>query len=56
MEILKKLKHPNILQVLDLLEDEENYYIATEYLSGGTLKDRVDQGPIAEKDAAKIMK
>lgn len=53
---MKKLRHPNIVQLLDLLHDEENYYIATEYCSGGTLKDKIEKKLLSEQEAAKIMK
>ena len=31
MELLKNLDHPNILKIYDILHDEDNYYIVTEY-------------------------
>ena len=32
-------KHPNIIQLIDFLENEESIYIVMEYFSGGDLYD-----------------
>src|SRR3712207_1115960 len=38
------LSHPNIVSIFDRGEaDDGTYYIAMEYLPGGTLKDRIDR-------------
>lgn len=31
IDMIKTLSHPNILQLVELLEDEEKYYIITEF-------------------------
>ena len=33
--ILKQCNHPNIMQVVEILEDRNCFYIAAEYLQGG---------------------
>ena len=49
IEIISKLKHPNIINVEKILEDENNYYIIMEYCENGELyeyivnKDRLDE-------------
>ena len=50
------LAHPNIVSIYDRGESEDGtYYIAMEYLSGGTLKDRiVKRGAIPAKTAAAV--
>jgi tRNA A-37 threonylcarbamoyl transferase component Bud32 len=50
------LNHPNIVQVYDQGRDDDGtYYIAMEYVAGGTLKDRMArEGPLAPKEAAGI--
>lgn len=39
IEILKKLKHPNIYQLLDIKETPTFYLLVTEYVNGGSLSD-----------------
>jgi calcium-dependent protein kinase len=41
LQMLQKLSHPNIMNVLELLESNENYYIVTELLEGGELFERL---------------
>ncbi|CAD8060260.1 unnamed protein product [Paramecium sonneborni] len=41
MNILKNLDHPHIVKLFELFQDENNYYLVTEYLSGGELFDRI---------------
>src|ERR687893_1916506 len=50
------LSHPNIVQVYDRGETEDGTcYIAMEYVSGGTLKDRLDErGPIEPERALAV--
>ena len=50
------LSHPNIVPVYDRGETEDGrYYIAMEYVSGGTLKDRIDRdGPLAPGVAVRV--
>ncbi len=50
------LSHPNIVSIYDRGESKDGtYYIAMEYLSGGTLKDRiVKKGAIPAKTAAAV--
>ncbi|MBA2442183.1 MAG: Stk1 family PASTA domain-containing Ser/Thr kinase [Rubrobacter sp.] len=50
------LSHPNIVSIYDRGESEEGtYYIAMEYISGGTLKDRIRQrGALPARTAAEV--
>jgi tRNA A-37 threonylcarbamoyl transferase component Bud32 len=50
------LNHPNIVQVYDQGRDDDGtYYIAMEYVPGGTLKDRMArEGPLAPREAAGV--
>ena len=41
IEIISKLKHPNIIYVEKILEDEKNYYIIMEYCEKGELFDYI---------------
>lgn len=46
-----RLTHPNLLSVFDIGEAGGRDYIATEYVSGGTLRDRLNQGPMSAERA-----
>lgn len=37
--MLKTLDHPNIVKVFEFFEDEEKYYIISEYIQGRDLFD-----------------
>ena len=39
--LLQMLRHPNIVQVFDILETGNNYYLVTELCNGGELIDIV---------------
>ena len=41
IEIISKLKHPNIIYVYNILEDNKNYYIIMEYCEKGELFDYI---------------
>lgn len=40
------LNHPNIVTVYDVGEEEGRRYIATEWIDGDTLRERIERGPI----------
>ena len=42
-DLLAELAHPNIVRILDTVEEDDNHYIIMEYLSGGSLKDVLEQ-------------
>ena len=55
--ILRKICHPNILNVFEIYEDTKKFYIMSELLEGGELFEAIaQQGSFSEADAAKIMK
>ena len=57
LSILQKCSHPNIMNVNELLEDDNCYYIATELLEGGELFDRIIvEKQFSEKRASYILK
>jgi len=57
VEILKKLVHPNIMQIYEFYEDKRNFYIITELCDGGELFDTIlDRGSFTEKEAGFVMK
>ncbi|MBC7811085.1 MAG: serine/threonine protein kinase, partial [Burkholderiales bacterium] len=38
-EVLRRLNHPSIVAILDAIEDNNQYHIIMEYVSGGSLRD-----------------
>jgi calcium-dependent protein kinase len=57
VEILKKLVHPNIMQIFEFYEDKKNFYIITEFCEGGELFDKVvEKGSFTEAEAGWVMK
>jgi serine/threonine protein kinase len=50
-----KLSHPNIVNIYDVGFDEQVYYIIMEYISGETLKDKIDrEAPLPVETAVRI--
>ena len=57
IEALRKISHPNILNIFEIFEDNYQYYIMSEYCEGGELFDAItNNGNYDEIEAAKIMK
>ncbi len=57
VDILKKLIHPNIMQIFEFYEDKKNFYIITEFCEGGELFDKVvEKGSFKEDEAAAVVK
>jgi serine/threonine-protein kinase len=44
-EALRLLNHPNIVQILEYLQENEHHYIVMEYVEGGTLADLLTHQP-----------
>lgn len=56
IDILSKVKHPNLLQLLDWGVGATQIFLVTEYAAGGELFDRiVADGKFSEFDAATVM-
>ena len=41
LQVLQKASHPHIMRIFELLEDEDNYYVVSEFLKGGELFERI---------------
>ena len=37
LDILRKCNHPRTMKIYDLLEDDLNYYVVSEFIQGGNL-------------------
>ena len=57
IEVLKATDHPNIVRLIDMIEDEAHVYIVTELMRGGDLsKYMAKKKKIPERQAASIIK
>ena len=51
IEILRRLKHKNIVRYYEMLEDENSVSLLMEYVKGGTISDLIsEQGALNEKE------
>jgi serine/threonine protein kinase len=41
LSLLAQNSHPNLIRIIDLLEDDENYYVVSELVKGGELFQRL---------------
>jgi serine/threonine protein kinase/Flp pilus assembly protein TadD len=48
------LNHPNILTIYEIDEIDSEHFIATEYIDGETLRERIRKGPIAPADTLEV--
>merc|ERR1711879_299457 len=56
IDILTRVKHPNIINLKEIMEDDETLYIITELVTGGELFDKiVELGAYTESDAAELV-
>lgn len=52
-----KLNHPNIIEIYDVGEENNNYFIVMEYIKGKTLKQLIlSRGALLKQEAVSIMK
>ena len=53
IKYLKLLNHPNIIQIYEVIENEEFFYIVMEYVSGGELFNYIlDKEKLSEKESS----
>lgn len=62
IEILKEVRHPNIIELVDVFEDAKYLHLVTELCTGGELFDRIiaktqsAEGHYSEHDAASLIR
>lgn len=62
IEILKEVKHPHIIELIEVYEDERYLHLITELCTGGELFDRIiaktqsAEGHFSEHDAAALVR
>ena len=55
IKILKMIRHPNIIQLYEIIETPKQLYLIMEYASGGELFDYIVQNTrLPEKEACKF--
>ena len=52
IKYMKMLNHPNIVKIYEIIEDDDNYYIAMEYISGGELFNYIVKNKHLEENEA----
>ncbi|CAM9559159.1 unnamed protein product [Ectocarpus sp. 6 AP-2014] len=61
VQILRKVSHPNIIELVDVYEDEMNLHLVTELCTGGELFDSIlektesEEGRYSERDAMTLV-
>ena len=55
IRVLRSLSHPNIVPILNFGEDEGLAFIVMPFFSNGTLKERMQQGPLTPGEGARVM-
>jgi serine/threonine protein kinase len=57
IELLEKLDHPNIGQVIEMFEDDKRFYFVNEMMFGGSLFERLMRSThLPENKAAQIIR
>ncbi|XP_070814286.1 calcium/calmodulin-dependent protein kinase type 1D-like [Chaetodon trifascialis] len=57
INVLKRIKHENVVGLEDFYESRTHYYLVMQLVSGGELFDRIlDKGVYTERDASKVIK
>ncbi|KAA0711750.1 Calcium/calmodulin-dependent protein kinase type 1G [Triplophysa tibetana] len=57
IKVLRRIKHSNVVGLVDFYESRTHYYLVMELVSGGELFDRIlDRGVYTEKDASLVIK
>ncbi|XP_072239060.1 calcium/calmodulin-dependent protein kinase type 1D-like [Leuresthes tenuis] len=57
INVLRRIKHENVVELEDFYESRTHYYLVMQLVSGGELFDRIlDKGVYTEKDASKVIK
>ena len=57
IDIMRKISHPNVVNIFDIYEDSKKYYIVMEICEGGELFEAISEGgAFSEEDCAHIMK
>lgn len=53
---LARLRHPNIVSIIDIFEENDTAYYVMEFHAGGSLAEKVKNAPLPEADAVKYIR
>ena len=53
---LARLRHPNIVSIIDIFEENDTAYYVMEFHEGGSLAEKVKNAPLPEADAVKYIR
>ena len=53
---LARFRHPNIVSIIDIFEENDTAYYVMEFHAGGSLADKVKNAPLPEADAVKYIR
>jgi len=57
INVLRKIKHPNIVELLEFYDNQSHIYLVMELVTGGELFDRiVEKGSYSERDASDLIR
>ncbi len=56
VQVIARLEHPRILPVYDFGEEGGQPYIVMRYVPGGTLADRITEGPLPLEEIARLLR
>ncbi|XP_038595730.1 calcium/calmodulin-dependent protein kinase type 1G-like, partial [Micropterus salmoides] len=57
INVLRRIKHENVVGLEDFYESRTHYYLVMQLVSGGELFDRIlDKGVYTERDASTVIK
>lgn len=54
IRVLSSLSHPHLIRLYDAGQQHHFLYYVMDYLTGGSLYDRIQQGPLSEQDALRF--
>ncbi len=54
-EVMAAVKHPHVVQVYELGEHAGRPFMAMEFVSGGSLADRLTRGPLSPRETAELL-
>ena len=55
-QIVARIEHPHIVPMIDFWRDPESAYLVMRWLRGGTLEERLDDGPLSIEDTMTLVR